>query len=192
MTHSLKIIAGLNGSGKSTFAEACLSSSDKFINPDLIAMGLGSDFEKASFHAGKILLADIKNKISRKESFSFESTLSGITYLSIIEYAKINQYKIVIYFLTLGDIQLNLQRIQSRVSMGGHNIPVETVKRRALKCNENFWNKYRPMVDEWYIINNESTEPKILMDYQKFELLNPEEKKNFIDNFLTINRDIYE
>lgn len=179
MSKIIKIIAGLNGSGKSTFAEACLEKSDCFLNPDLIALGLGSNFEKASFQAGKILLNDIKNKIKNDESFSFESTLSGVTYLSIIETAKKKGYKIVIYFLMVKNISINLQRINERVQFGGHDIPEITVKRREEKCLDNFWNKYRFLADEWFIIDNTSTTPTEVMNFQIFHNLSPLEQEKF-------------
>ena len=88
-----------NGSGKTTFAETYINNSKSniaFLNPDLIASGFGTnDFEKASFQAGRVLLAEIKDKINRGESFAFESTLSGLTYARIIKQAKLKGYKII-------------------------------------------------------------------------------------------------
>ena len=124
MSKIIQIIAGPNGSGKTTFAETYINNSKSniaFLNPDLIAAGFGTnDFEKASFQAGRVLLSEIKDKINRGESFAFESTLSGLTYARIIKQAKLNGYKIIIYFIFLDKISLNLARIKKRVSMGGH------------------------------------------------------------------------
>lgn len=57
MKKSITIIAGPNGSGKTTFAESFFCGENQsipFLNPDLIATGLGpSDFEKG-FLRGKM------------------------------------------------------------------------------------------------------------------------------------------
>ena len=83
------IIAGPNGAGKTTFAKtflpdegACLN----YINADLIAEGL-SPFkpESVAFESGKLLLKKIDYLVGKKESFSFESTLSGLNYIRRIK-----------------------------------------------------------------------------------------------------------
>lgn len=57
MDKIINVISGLDGSGKTTFAETYLVSSTPsmtYINPDLIAQGLGTDFNKTSIQAGRI------------------------------------------------------------------------------------------------------------------------------------------
>jgi predicted ABC-type ATPase len=81
LNKKINIVAGPNGSGKTTFARSFLSRDSEisvFLNPDLIAAGISPlDHEQASFQAGRVLLADIKNRLSNGECFGFESTLSG-------------------------------------------------------------------------------------------------------------------
>ncbi len=78
------IIAGPNGAGKTTFAREFLPTDAElpnFVNADLIAAGL-SPFtpELVAFKAGRIMLETIADYVKRGESFSFETTLSGLTY----------------------------------------------------------------------------------------------------------------
>lgn len=156
-----------------------------FLNPDLIATGLGPTLnEKASFQAGRVLLNEIKNKIQAGDSFAFESTLSGLTYASIINEAKKNNYKIIIYFIFLNKITLNISRIKKRVSQGGHNIPTNIVRRRHLRCFENFWNLYRELSDEWTILDNSNSKPKLILNKKGFARLPDLEKVKFTKKFI--------
>src|SRR5687767_10103992 len=93
----INIVAGPNGSGKTTFAESYLVTTLEnavFLNPDLIAFGMSpGDSEKASFQAGRVLISEIKGRIEKRESLSFESTLSGKTWFPLLKRAKEDGYQ---------------------------------------------------------------------------------------------------
>lgn len=180
------VVAGPNGSGKTSFADSFLTKLDiSFLNPDLIASGLGpSSFEASSFQAGRILLTDIKRRIHKGESFAFESTLSGLTYLNLLGNAKIAGYQISIYFVCLDSITRNIERIEKRVSQGGHNIPTAIVRRRHLKCFSNFWNLYKDLAHEWSIIENTGTKPTFVLNSDTYRDLDLKQKRTFEKRFL--------
>lgn len=66
---TIEVIAGPDGSGKSTFAESYFLQKQRlaqFINPDTIAAGLSPlNVEKASFQAGRVMIMSIKEAIKR-------------------------------------------------------------------------------------------------------------------------------
>ena len=149
------IIAGPNGSGKTTFAREFLAKDARivhFVNADLIAAGLSPlRPELAAIAAGRLFLSEL-DRIGRSHSdFAFETTLSGTTYLERIRRWKADGYRIEIIYLRLTSANLALRRISVRVKQGGHNVPRNDVIRRFDRSWDNFQNIYRPLADSWEI-----------------------------------------
>jgi len=166
MTKVCYIIAGPNGAGKTTFAKEFLPEEAKclnFLNADLIAAGLAPFRpEGAAIKAGKLMVHQIDECIKKGESFAFETTLSGRTYIKKINDMKSKGYKIVIYFLKLASVDLAIERVKLRVSEGGHNIPVDDIKRRFERSWINFQSLYRPLADGWTVFDTSGSEPVII------------------------------
>ncbi len=160
------IIAGPNGAGKTTFAKEFLPVEAEclnFINADLIAQGLAPfQPDKAVIKAAKLMIHQIDECIRKKESFSFETTLSGRIYIKKIREMKVKGYKIVIYFLKLASVDLAIERIKLRVSQGGHNVPLEDIKRRFERSWINFQTIYKPLADAWIVFDTSGSEPVII------------------------------
>lgn len=113
------IIAGPNGAGKTTFAREFLPNEagcPKFVNADLIAAGL-SPFapDVAAMKAARIMLESIKELEERGESFAFETTLSGLTYAHRIRRWREAGYHVTLFFLSLPNSQMAIDRVAERV-----------------------------------------------------------------------------
>lgn len=125
------VIAGPNGSGKTTFAREflpryvhCLS----FVNPDLIAQGLSPfDPVRAMTRAGRLVLQEIRYKRDQHEDFAIETTLAGRTYLREIQEMKVAGYTVHLLYLWILSPELAICRIRDRVESGGHNVPEQDV-----------------------------------------------------------------
>lgn len=155
---NLYIIAGCNGAGKTTASYTVLPemlNCKEFVNPDEIAKGL-SPFqpEKAAIASGKIMLTRIQELIKTQVDFSFETTLSASHFITLIKEAQQQGYFVILVFFWLNSIDLAIQRVKIRVSEGGHDIPVDIIRRRYKKGITNLINKYIPVCDYWMIINN--------------------------------------
>jgi predicted ABC-type ATPase len=159
------IIAGCNGAGKTTAAFSLLPTvfnTIEFVNADEIARGLSPlNVEGVTFQAGRIMISRIQQLINAEKSFSFETTLSGLTYLNFMMEAKQKGYGITLFFLYLNSIELANGRVAFRVSKGGHNIPENTISRRYLKGLNNFL-RYSLLADDWYIYDNSASSYELI------------------------------
>lgn len=160
------IIAGPNGAGKTTFAEEFLpkeAGCPTFVNADLIAAGLAPfEPERAAFRAGRLMLEEIYHNVRRGESFAFETTLSGRGYAGMIPSWRVEGYIVKLFFLKLASPELAIARVRQRVREGGHNIPEPVIRRRFASGLDNFENLYKPLVDEWALYDNSSSEPVLI------------------------------
>ena len=170
---NLYIIAGPNGSGKTTFAKKFLPKyCTHFINADLIAQGL-SPFSPvvAAMKAGRLVLQEIEEMSGKGISFAFETTLSGKTYLSLLNKLKNKGYRIHLFFLWIPNSNLALERIKDRVASGGHDVPAVDVRRRFRRSIDNFFKVYEPLLDTWMLYDNSESEPRLVAEKINGEVL---------------------
>jgi predicted ABC-type ATPase len=160
------IIAGPNGAGKTTFAREFLlreAGVIHFVNADLIAGGLSPlRPELAARYAGRLVLTELSRLAKARQSFAFESTLSGRTYLRLLKGWKAAGYRIEIVFLSLPSVQLALQRIATRVRQGGHDVPRSDAIRRFHRSWDNFEKLYRPLAEKWSVYDNSGNTPRLV------------------------------
>ena len=176
---NLYIIAGPNGAGKRTFAQKFLPDYAKcleFVNVDLIASGISPfDPERAALRAGRIMLEQIHSLAERGVDFGFETTLSGKTYVKLLQGMKKEGFLIHIFFLWISGVELALERIRLRVQNGGHHIPEVIVRRRFDRSLPNFLRVYKPLADSWTIFDNSGDVPKLIAieEAGRIEILDP-------------------
>jgi predicted ABC-type ATPase len=153
------VVAGPNGSGKTTFAAEYLRDSEipEYISADAIAERLVSrpeDMDSVKLQAGRIFFQEIHRLIEAGEDFVVEVTLSGKGFERIISRLKRAGYTVAIVFIFLKSAETCVARVRNRVIAGGHNVPTEDIVRRFYRSKHNFWHVYKDQVDRWHLFYN--------------------------------------
>lgn len=153
---TLYIVAGANGSGKTTFALNFASANNlDFINADEIAKEYDpKDLQKYKITAGKVFFQRVKKKLAQNDSFILETTLSGKYLAKVIDKAKKKNFFVSLIYLYLDNNTENILRVKNRVLAGGHNVPEIDIKRRYKRSKRLFLTLYRDLVDEWSMFYN--------------------------------------
>jgi predicted ABC-type ATPase len=189
------IVAGANGSGKTTFARKFLDVTKyEFLNADEIAKEMNpQDPVKVRIAAGKQVINLLDQFIDEGKNFVIESTLSGSFLEKHIEELKQKGYEISLTFIFLGSKDLCIERIKSRVRQGGHNVPDEDVIRRFNRGLVKFWQAYRMQVDYYSIVfNNEYYDFKRIAHGQSnsIEIIDKNLYQEFLSQVKEINNEI--
>lgn len=120
----LLVVAGPNGSGKTTVTERLRaerwSEGVEYINPDGIA---------------------------------FETVLSAPDKLDFIARAKATGYFVRVFFIGTQDPRINAARVAGRVMAGGHTVPIEKIVSRYVRSMGNLSAAIR-LSDRVYVYDN--------------------------------------
>jgi predicted ABC-type ATPase len=152
------VLAGPNGAGKSTTAPLLLRdtlSIGTFVNADDIARGLaGFAPQTAAITAGRIMLGRLAELAEARESFAFETTLAGRGIRRLINSAITTGYEVHLFFLWLPSADLAAARVRRRVEQGGHDVPIQDIRRRFARGLLNFFDGYQELVTGWRLYDS--------------------------------------
>jgi predicted ABC-type ATPase len=130
------VLAGVNGSGKSSIAGAAFRENGaNYYNPDEAARDLKAlnpwmnqtDANSAAWQRGFSLL---KSAIEQRLDFAFETTLGASSIPRALSDAADKGFEIHVWYAGLATPDLHLARVRSRVRLGGHDIPEAAIRRR--------------------------------------------------------------
>jgi predicted ABC-type ATPase len=149
------VIAGANGSGKTTSARSLLPATVPFINADEIARELPeSDGENKDLQASRLLLAQWDVLEAQRADFAIETTLASRSLVRRIGHLHMAGYQFHLIFFWLKSKELAAARVAERVRQGGHNIPEEIIQRRYTAGQRNLISLYLPLADTWRVYDN--------------------------------------
>src|SRR5437763_3825274 len=149
---------GFAVANKTTFAKEFLPHEVKclrFYNADEIARGLSPlDPSARAIKAGRLLLSEVRDSITRHETFALESTLSGKTYIRIFNHSLSSGHHLELHYLWLSHVEQAIARVRRRVRMGGHNVPTADIRRRFKRSLNPLVDDYLSLATRWAIWDN--------------------------------------
>lgn len=131
-TPELWLLAGANGSGKSTFYRFRLKRLGlPFINADDIAQGYDQPLtDELSWQAAQEAATLRDTMIREQRSFCTETVFSHPSKLELLREAKRAGYLVTLIYCHLDMPELNVARVRHRVSRGGHPVPEDRIRSR--------------------------------------------------------------
>lgn len=155
----LIIVAGPNGSGKTSITEAVLRhewmQGCVYINPDNIARDEFGDWNsrEAVISAANLAAERREQCLKDKVDLAFETVLSGEDKVDFVLRAMDAGYFVRLFFVGTSDPSINAARIARRVMQGGHEVPIGKIVSRYGKSIANCA-QLAQVVDRLYVYDN--------------------------------------
>ncbi|MEO8962195.1 MAG: hypothetical protein ABI325_09950 [Ginsengibacter sp.] len=133
---TLYILAGPNGAGKTTYYFTALNNQFinqhlPFINLDIIAKDELGGYSAENFAGAEMIYRQrIRKILEDEDDFMVESNLAKGADYEWIEKMILKGYELILFFLCTDDVNININRVHSRVKEGGHDIPDELILHR--------------------------------------------------------------
>lgn len=164
------IVAGPNGSGKTTTTEQLLrnewGADSLYINPDNIAREIFGDWNSADavLKAAQKATEQRYECLENGEDFVFETVFSSVEKMDFIRKAKDAGFFIRIFYVCTESPLININRIAQRYLNGGHEVPISKVISRYYSSLKNI-SKAMEIADRVYLYDNsiENKEPRLIL-----------------------------
>lgn len=179
----LIVIAGPNGSGKTTITSQVLQSEwledAVYINPDNIAQEKFGDWNspEAVMAAANYCEQWREDCLKHRKSLIFETVMSAQEKIDFIRRAKDAGYFIRIFFICTSNPTINASRIAHRVMEGGHDVPITKIISRYIKSIANCA-EIAPNIDRLYVYDNSRNQEKATL---LFRLRDGQLVKQYVD-----------
>jgi len=135
----LIVIAGPNGSGKTTITSEVIESDwmedAVYINPDNVALERFGDWNssEAVLESARFCERWREECLKEGKSLIFETVMSATDKIDVIRRAKAAGYFVRVFFIATENPAINASRIARRVMKGGHDVPISKVISRYAK-----------------------------------------------------------
>ena len=100
--------------------------------------------------------------IAARQDFAFETTLSGRSYLKLVERLQTTGWQVELIYLALPSAEMSRLRVAERVSHGGHHIAEADLIRRFPRSLHNLLNEFAPKVNQVRCFMNNDDKPVLI------------------------------
>jgi predicted ABC-type ATPase len=155
----LIVVAGPNGSGKTSITEAALRhhwmQGCEYINPDNIAQEHFGDWnsEEAIIQAAAWSATQREACLEDRRDLAFETVLSAHDKVDFILRALEAGFFVRLFFVSTQSPSINAARVAQRVMEGGHEVPINKIISRYAKSIANC-SLLASVVDRLYVYDN--------------------------------------
>jgi predicted ABC-type ATPase len=168
-TPVMYVFAGNNGSGKSTIRNLIIDRLGVSVNIDSDAIARRIDSRNPENHrvsARKETIRLARDCIANNRDFSIETTLAGGNVIRQMQDARKKGFKIMMFYVGLGDPQLNIERVAARVRNGGHYIASEDILKRHITSIQNLI-AHLEQIDHLVVIDNSQIDGEIVLEAER-------------------------
>nr|VFJ92459.1 MAG: Predicted ABC-type ATPase [Candidatus Kentron sp. LFY] len=165
----LIVVAGPNGSGKTTITDKLLRhewmGGCVYINPDFIAQKEFGDWNspEAVIRAANKAREIRENCLAGMTSMAFETVFSTREKLEFVQRARAKGFFTRFFFVCTNDPSINAQRVALRVMEGGHDVPIPKIIDRYYRSITNCVEATRLVDRAYFYDNSESDTDPVLM-----------------------------
>lgn len=163
----LYVIAGVNGSGKSSVAGAAIrAAGGEYFNPDeatqrILDANPGAPLavaNGAAWNTGRRLL---ERAIAERLDFACETTLGGTTIPRLLDAAIGQGLDVHMRYVGLEGVALHITRVRARVVAGGHDVPEAKIRERYDTSRRNLI-RLVPRLADLQLFDNSADAPPAL------------------------------
>ncbi len=143
MKPALLVVAGPNGSGKTTVTERLRrdhwSEGVEYLNPDDVARDRFGDWNdpEAVLAAARWVAERREALLSARSGIAFETVFSAPDKLDFVQRARAAGYCVRVFFVGTSSPTINAARVAQRVMLGGHTVPIEKIVARYARSMAN-------------------------------------------------------
>jgi predicted ABC-type ATPase len=133
------------------------------INPDLLAKRIrdqeGIEAVTANMAAVQRIETWLYASIDTHQTIGVETVLSTGKFRRLVEHARSRGFSINLIYVYLDSVELNIERVRTRVRKGGHDVPEDRIRARRLRSFDQFgW--FFTQADRADVFDNSGATPR--------------------------------
>jgi predicted ABC-type ATPase len=177
------VLAGPNGAGKTTLYMAEVAPRNpnaEFINADRLAaahFGHHASTEAEAKKGQELAEERRAAAMAERKSFVTESTFSHPSKLDLIREAQDLGFKVQVYHVNVRSAEVSIDRVQHRVTQGGHDVPEDRIRGRYER-NKELIKDAVLMADRGQVFDNsvKDRKPELAIMFERGQLVYASER----------------